>query len=335
MTINDIINKRKEDMLLDATDITITRYYKIVMKRRLSILKKVREGLDDDGYVFLFPYKGTGDVYIAASYLQNYVEQKNIKNYVLCVNGTSNKKICNLFGFDNIKVISQTDVDNLLYLGMFVGFDTARIVVLHADPPQLESGISDRMRNYNGYDFLDMFSNGVFESKIVPSLPSFNNCEEEAKEFFEKNSLVPGKTIVISPYVNTLDRLPEWFWIQLVARLKWMGYTACTNCVGKELPTFGSVALDLPYEKMKSYIEYAGFFISSRNGLCDIISSFNCKKIIIYNPYLFWGCGKNIDYFSLKKMGLSDEVTELEYVGIEFLALMNEIIEAVNYQKSD
>ena len=326
---DDIINKAKADMLTDSGDMKIVRYHNIVMKRRLTILKNVRAEIDDEGYVFLFPYKGTGDVFIAASFLQDYVKKHNIESYVLCVIGAAGQKICKLFGFENVKNVTQVEADDILNLGMFVGFDVARIVVLHADPPQLKAGISDRMRNYNGYNFLDMFKNGVFGSDIEQTVPKFKDCEDEAKEFFEENSLIPGKTIVISPYVNTLDRLPEWFWIQLVAKLKWKGYTACTNCAGGELPTFGTVALNLPHEKMKSYIEYAGLFISSRNGLCDVISSLDCEKIIIYNPYLFWGPGKNIDYFSLRKMGLTNKVVELEYSGVEFLKLMDKIVNII------
>jgi len=326
-----IINKRKDDMILDSSNVTLSIYHRLAKTRRLALLKKVRDGLNDEGCVFLFPYRGTGDVFLAATYLKSYVEKHNIKNYVLCVVGESGKKICEkLFGFDNVKTISPLDAESLLNLGMFVGFDETRIIVLHADPPQLKSGISDRIRNYNEYNFLDMFTGGVFGRDIDPTPPTFGDYDNEAQTFFNDNKLTPGKTIIIAPHVNTLDKLPKWFWVELVKRTKELGYEVCTNCTADEKPIRGTMTLNLPYEKMKSYLEYAGTFISSRSGLCEIVSSFDCKKIVIYNPYHFWGPGRNIDYFGMKKMGICDDVIELEYEGIDFLKLTENVVENIS-----
>jgi len=323
------INQKKSQMLFDSTDFTIDAYHRLVMRRRIQLLKRVRKGINDEGYVFLFPYKGTGDIYMACMYLNDYISKQGIGDHALCVVGGGNVKICKLFGFKNVQSLPQEEMDDLLNLGMFIGFDEARIIVLHADPPQVKSGISDRLRNYNGYNFNDMFAYGVFGPDVKSTLPEFEDCHDEVVEFFEENSLIPGKTVVISPYVNTLDRLPEWFWIELTARFVWGGFTVCTNCAGEEQPTFGSIRLDKPYSKIKSYMEYAGFFVSSRNGLCDVVSSFDCEKVMIYNPYLFWGDGRNIDYFDLRVMGLTDQVVNLEYKGVEFLELMDNVLDTV------
>ena len=326
--LDNIVNKRKNDMILDSSNITLSIYHRMIKWKRLALLKRIREGLDDEGYVFLFPYRGTGDIFLAASYLKDYVNRHNIKSYALCVVGGSGKRICEkLFKFDNVKTVSPLDAESLLNLGMFVGFDTSRIFVLHADPPQLKSGISDRMRNYNEYNFLDMFTGGVFGKDIEPTPPIFEDYKAEAQDFFKNNNMAPGKTIIIAPHVNTLDKLPNWFWVNLVEKLKEMGYTVCTNCTDGEKPILGTMILNLPYEKMKSYLEYAGTFVSSRNGLCEIVSSFDCKKIVIYNPYHFWGPGRNIDYFSMKKMGICDDVVELEYEGKDFSTLIKNIVE--------
>jgi len=44
-----------------------------------------------------------------------------------------------------------------------------------------------------------------------------------------------------------------------------------------------------------------------------VISSSSCKKVIIYEKDGLFYKSSQFDYFSLKKMGLCDDVIELEY----------------------
>ena len=100
----------------------------------------------------------------------------------------------------------------------------------------------------------------------------------------------------------------------------------CTNCSGNELPVFGSVKMDVPYSKIKDYVEYAGFVISSRSGFCEVISQCKSKMIVIYQSDVFWGPAGNIDYFSLKTMGINKKAIEIQYHGVEFLDLIDEVV---------
>ena len=135
---------------------------------------------------------------------------------------------------------------------------------------------------------------------------------------------------MLSPYVNTLPAIPPWVWVELAKRLKLEGYVVGTNCGGpSEKAVEGTIELRFDYDISVPVLEKCGYFIGIRSGFCDIVSSAKCKKIIIYQPYIFWGDGSNLDYFSLNKNELCDDAIEIEYVGIQFYKMIDQIIKCV------
>ena len=115
--------------------------------------------------------------------------------------------------------------------------------------------------------------------------------------------------------------------MNIAEKLKNRGYVVCTNCGSPaELPINGTIPLRFGFDISVPVLEKCGYFVGIRSGFCDIISSADCKKIIVYQPYLFWGSGTNYDYFSLNKIGFCGDAIELEYEGVEFLDLIERII---------
>lgn len=291
--------------------------------------------------IFLCPYKGTGDVYLALSFLKNFYASFDAKQEpCVCVVGNSNKKIATLFGIENVIVLSQQEMDSVLFFSLFMGAEKMGVHLLHADPPKMHEahiGITDWMRNINGLNFFDILRVSCLASfrsldasvkvqKLEASLPVFEKCSDEIDELFQKYNLQRGRTVLLSPYTYTLSEFPKWFWKKLAERLQEKGFSVCTNVAGKdEEAVENTVPIFLPYAKMESFLEAAGFFIGIRSGFCEVISSIPCKKIILYQPYFFWGDGENIDYFSLNKMGLCDNAVELQHKGIDFYSLIDEI----------
>ena len=324
--MHNIINYLKKIMLHSKTNFIQNVYLSAKAHHWSKLYSSVGGGKSK---VCICPYKGTGDVYLACALLSTYLSDQK-KDTSVCVIGKSSANVVKLFEFENVFSLSQHDIDHLMTLVSFLGEEDLNAIILHPDPPNARYGISEHLRNYNGLNFKDLFAAGIFNDvNLVCDIPSFDNCLNEVKDFFNKNKLLAGKTVIISPYVNTLGALPAWFWIELVDKLNSRGYTVCTNCGPNESPVYGTIKLDIPYAKLKMYYEFAGYFISSRNGLCDIISSFKMIKVIIYQPNLYWGCGGNIDFFSLNSMGLCDDAIEIEYSGVEFLQLMEDVCDAI------
>ena len=64
-------------------------------------------------------------------------------------------------------------------------------------------------------------------------------------------------------------------------------------------------------------LEYAGMLVAMRCGFCDVTSSADCKKVLLYPKRLFPIDYENhrpdMDFGSLKNMGLDEDAVELEF----------------------
>lgn len=297
-----------------------------------NVFKRIMTSKDCNEKMFLCPYAGTGDVYLASMYMNAFAKANEIENFVVVVIGNANFKIASLFGFKRVVKISQEDADYLIRLVMFLGEENDRIVVMHHHPPQMHCGILENMRNINKINFTDLFLTNVFHLDLYKDkqLPQFNYSSPQINDLFIKNNLIEGKTVILSPYVNTLSGLPWWVWVNIAQKLKDFGFVVCTNCgTPSEQPINGTIPLYFGYDISVPMLEKCGYFVGIRSGFCDVVSSAACKKIIIYQPYLFWGAGTNYDYFSLNKIGFCNDAIEFEYEGVEFYDLIDRVINYV------
>ncbi|MBR6205050.1 MAG: hypothetical protein IKQ60_08450 [Candidatus Methanomethylophilaceae archaeon] len=325
-----LIRKYKDFMLTDSSNLLQHVFFKYQTYNWWKLYSKVANK-NEGGMTYICPYNGTGDVFISTGLLAAKIGPDRVKESTVCVIGKGAAKVVKLFGFQDVRSIQQGEMNNLMRLCDMVNPGYLDIAIIHQGPFGITGRMMDNMRNYNGFNFMDMYSAGVFNDPYLRMIqPKFNDAKESVAKFFEENGLQRGKTVLLAPYVNTLDQLPQWFWIELVHDLKMMGFSVCTNCGNeKEKPVVGTLEVCPFYGDMKDFCEYGGYFISSRSGLCDIVSSFNMCKIIVYQPYEFWGEGRNIDYFSLNVMGLCDDAIEIEYEGVEFLKLKDIILKHV------
>lgn len=313
--------------------ISLNLYYDLFIHNAEKTYTDILDEYGENVHIIVCPYAGTGDVYLACACLDKYLEQNHISNYVLVVIGGSNVKVSRLFGVSNIIKLSQPIMDRFVHFLSFKGLDTDKVLIAHPDPPNLYTGMIDMMRNYNGLNFTDIFTDGVFGINASDlKKPSFSPSSSLCNKIIKRYKLKHKKTVLLAPYSYTLAGIPDWVWRKLVVRMKEAGYSVCTNCGSdSEREIEGSYRVCLPYSDMEIFLKFAGNFVGIRSGFCDIISSIACKKIIIYQPYLFWGSGTNIDYFSLKNMGLDSSATEIEYTGVEFLKLIDDVINALEY----
>ena len=86
--------------------------------------------------LFLCPYAGTGDVYLASMYINSFAKINGYEKFVVLVIGEANYKVAKLFGFENIEKISQNEADCLVRLSIFLGNDNDKIIIMHHRPPQ-------------------------------------------------------------------------------------------------------------------------------------------------------------------------------------------------------
>ena len=327
----DIKTKVKEILWRSPAKLYTSFFYFYKVRRGFRIYQNLLNGSSSESQLMLCPYKGTGDVYLAVALLPQYIKEHNIQSLQLIVVGGGNKKVAELFGIENVQAINQHDMDLLVRFLMFAGIKESGAYILHPDAPVMYTGICDRLRNYNSLNFMDMYAKVLYGfKKYKISTPDFSDETDEVDAIFEKYTLKKGKTVLLAPYSYTLNGIPGWVWDKLSAELKESGYSVCTNCGNSfENAIDGTIRVEIPYLLLKSFLETAGYFIGVRSGLCEMISSIRCRKIFIYQPYLFWGAGTNFDYFNMRDMGLCNDAVEIEYQGIEFIQLIDTIMDGL------
>lgn len=278
-----------------------------------SLLTKYGEGTQ----IYVEHYPGTGDIYITCALLQKYHQQLyGDKPYVVTVIGGGAKKIAGLLGIEQVEILSQEDSDEMISYYRFMG-DLPDFTILHFAPIAMYTRILDAMAGYNDLDFMSLYLNTVFRGMKWEDAVDFNreNDDSSVDEYLDEYCLEREKTVVLFPYANTVDNLPMELWEEFARHLREIGFSVCTNVEpgGPVVP--GTYGVFVPYKDIKPFVERAGYMVSLRSGMCDILADTDCRKYILYptpNYYKF-GVGSFFDYFSLQKMKIGKKLNEYEF----------------------
>ncbi len=266
--------------------------------------------------ILFCPYTGTGDVYLSGTFLEQYIRQEEIRDFVFLVVNNACGKVAGIFQIDNVETLRF--IEESIWLIDYYRLCPSRIPlkILNDSWKRVHANKLEWFRGYNGWNFMELFRTFVFNlpDEARPQTPVLADAGEEVEKLFRENGLKASRTVVISPYANTLADLPDSFWSVIVDYLKENGYAVCTNCGGKhEPPLAGTVPVFFSLTVAPQFIERAGYFIGVRSGLCDVISAAKAKKIILYDrDNWFYNC-KAYEYFSLNHMGLCDDAIEIEF----------------------
>ena len=120
------------------------------------------------------------------------------------------------------------------------------------------------------------------------------------------------KTIIVSPYATSVPNIPVDVWKKIVRELKSYGYIVYTNIANGQEPIDETEGIMIPYENIISCLNLCRGFIGIRSGLCDILSTADCKMIVFYKGMLH---NQTTLYtlYSLRKMGLRrDKLLEID-----------------------
>ncbi len=274
--------------------------------------------------IFLCPYPGTGDIYMACSFLPRYLENNKISDYVILVIGNSCKRVAELFEKDKVLSVTRDQSEALLQFWEFCGEET--II-----KPLLYWGWRTKRYLYADHhpqiSFTEMFLYDVFEFESRPQIAKPMQEEKDAvRETFNASGLKEGKSVIIAPYAGSfVSEISPQVWIRIVELLRDSGFYVCTNCSNEnERPIEGSERVFFSYYQAIPFVELAGYFIGIRSGLCDVISSAKCRKVIMYEDAFN---ATRISYFGLEKMGLCEsDIYELDYSGWDDDHIVAEVV---------
>jgi hypothetical protein len=282
-----------------------------------------------DSTLFVMPYPGTGDIYLVELFLQSFVERQGIGDYVLAVGSKRCAQVARMMGERHIKVTDEKSLHQVIAYSRFMRSTGDSVVVLNegwAPEP------TEWLRGYNGLNFEEMFRHIVFEfeDQVAPQVPVSSADNPAVLDIFAEQGLIPGRTVVLSPYTNTLFDIPdEAFWERVAARCAERGFTVCTNCGPKEEPIAGTKAASFPLSLAGDFVETAGYFVGVRSGFCDIVSGTGSRQVVLYDKDGRFYKGSAYEYFSLVAMGLGRDVCELEFCDGGGEDIVDEVVEAL------
>lgn len=289
-----------------------------------DVYRFIKEKYPDCDQIYVCPYRGTGDSYIVGNYFSH---KKDINHSVFVVPRTVNKKILNAFGIANIEVLESSKLTNLQIFQKIMQKEDVRL--LHYDAPYEHSSIGYNLAAYKKLNFADFYDYLVFNEEkpvLYESMPCSHSRLD--KHLFEQ--IVPGKTVLLAPYSDSISSLKEEEWEYIARKLYEKGYKVFTNCGNeyeKAIP--GTTPINVKFEELGMFLDACGLLISVRSGLCDIVCTSTCRKIIFYPDYIYYNYGKYLDFFTLNIKERKISADEYEYNTNDNFPLITKVLSTI------
>ena len=266
----------------------------------------------EDVHIF-FLRGATGDVYLTNLLLPAYLAQHRIARYVLVGDAKGLKVVSDLFGQKHIEPISRWKASALQCFYKLCGPEVTHMTDLFMWQHTLYFNRC-RIRMEERFNFMDTYQYYVFGFREAQPLclPHFCESTEKMRREWEAQGIVPGKTVVIAPYAYSVTPLPDEIWQKIADGLNALGYRVifCVEPGKEKNPAPNYPSIFFPYAQSVPLLEYAGAFLGLRSGLCDIVSSAQCKLVILYPPPLekknYWEHRSDAAFCGLREMGLSN-----------------------------
>ncbi len=280
------------------------------------IYERLMMGLQGERkWLFVFPYGGSGDIYMACIFLKQFLVQEAIDSYLLLADEPLAIKTLRLFFPHKGRQITQEAKRQLLDAWAFCGSG-----IMHVKPLLYWGWRTKRYPNPDSYmdiTFLDVMKYDVFgygrqDVWQLPDRPAGGYAL--ARDLFEKQRLIKGRTVILAPYAGSYrSGISGKVWEDIAKRLTDRGYCVCTNSAGDSEPVIaGTQQIFFPLQYAVDVVDYAGAFIGVRSGFCDILSATSAMFIVLYERALN---AVKYEYFSFVRMGLNKDAKEFVYSG--------------------
>ena len=244
-------------------------------------IRKLHRFYGEDTHIF-FMRGATGDAYIQMMYLDEYIKQKKVGKYIIIGDVKGIEGLKRVFCFPHYIKYATSCADCIEKANLF--FDGAGLNIRMFFNWSYGMNVFNRcrIRMTEKFNFLDTYKYFALEleGEINCRKPVFVENGEAAKFRWEKQGIVEGKTVIIAPDANSVTHLPIWFWNVIIKELQKRDYIVFVNCNYRNGYRTGDIFFS--YEESVPLLNYAGYFLGIRSGLCDIVSTSKCKKVILY-----------------------------------------------------
>lgn len=270
------------------------------------ILRQIRSVYGKDVHIFLMR-GATGDTYLQLSLIHSYMEKRHISSYKIVADSVKCGELARLFREENLIEMNGYKVESIEKAYMLLGSKELDLTILFPWTYSLYFNRC-RVRMTERFHFMDTYQYYVLNLRDGIQMRRPHFCALSREDMMQKG-IVEGKTVVIAPEANSVTKLGTWLWNRIIEELVKKGYTVLVNT--KEKESYCAPHYYCAYEESVPLLEYAGHFIGLRSGLCDIISSAKCQKVVIYPA-------------KTEKADYSEHRTEIEFCGLKRMGLIEE-----------
>ena len=281
-----------------------------------TFLQQVQASADE--WLFVCAY-GIGDTYMTcglAMAFRDEMARRGGPGKVAVAVKKSQGEVAGLFDAFLDRVVAFESVD-LEPLFRFSHFEPGQPIIAH--PFHYGDGRLWRWLQKDGVHLLDMHRFMLdlpFDAPVAPPVVPMA-FRQTARKKMDGLGLPQGRTVILAPHAYSTATLPVAFWNDLSARLRAAGWTVALNVDPRYPVTIeGAVPLEFSLGEALPMADACGWVISSRSGLCDILSTTRGRLSVLY-PHM---AGEVIDTWDPRKaydldaMGLRPGCEQIDVV---------------------
>ena len=242
--------------------------------------RKIAESLDESKFYYLLYGGHIGDEAIALSWLYSFKKRHFIKSITM-ITSERFEALAKLY-MDDINELLVWEKDELEALRVYTLSVKRKVFnILGANwvwfPRDYEIPFPINQAVYKtmhlGLPFYEKSKYFIWNEKI----------RKEADEIFIKKGLLKGESVILIPYAQSAASFSIDFWEKLVDILS-KKYKIFTNVAKNENPIKNTTELSLPINMVPYAVNYAGYAVSIRCGLSDVLALGQCEKtLVLYN----------------------------------------------------
>ena len=251
-------------------------------RERLNQGERIYEALKNENELLVIsPTISIGDNFLWELSFKEYKDERGLSLYQIVVASQGAYKAIQMFNEKSLKKINKDEMEALTKYVIFMGEEELECLILY--PRFSICRCLDLMASWKKMAWEQIYPQYFFQldGPYKLSFPEIH-CPEDNSAFMIRLGMKKNRTVILSPYANTVGELPLIFWVKLAEDLVREGFSVFTNTVGEQKPIKGTAKLDIPLNESGTYLEYAGYFVALRNGLCDIVGQAKCSQIIIF-----------------------------------------------------
>jgi hypothetical protein len=243
------------------------------MRRGRDTLERIRARYPSC-HLVVCPNDALGDVYWAMAFLPAYCARHGIGEFVVILTGSGCRQVAEMFVPENVVTLGHAEMDELVQAMIFT--HEGNSIIAHHDRPYTDNII--RWLDKHFLSFVDYYRCAVFGlAKDTPPIPPAHLAPFENREQIPK-----GRAVILSPHAKSVVKPESGFWEEIAENYSRQGFKIHTNTSGDETPIRGTEPLCAPLAQMTAAAEHAGTFIGLRSGLCDVLFSANCRKVVVF-----------------------------------------------------